>query len=151
MSRTPPTTARRPRTVTEPASGVDVQAILHAERQRTLAQIDALAADLADIIASAELVATDDEHDPEGATVAFERSRIDALLTQAREHLLDLGRAERRLVDGTYGRCERCGQQIGAERLDARTTASLCISCAAAADPSRAGRGRSGRAARATH
>jgi RNA polymerase-binding transcription factor DksA len=104
--------------------------VLHAERVRTAAQIEALAADLADIKASSELVATDDEHDPEGATIAFERSRIDALLTQAREHLLALDRAEGRLAAGTYGRCERCGGLISAERLAARPTTATCIACA---------------------
>jgi DnaK suppressor protein len=103
---------------------------LAADREQTIALIDSLAADLADIKASAELVATDDEHDPEGATVAFERSRVDALLSQSREHLLDLGRAEARLAAGTYGGCERCGQPIGADRISARPTAATCIDCA---------------------
>jgi DnaK suppressor protein len=106
---------------------------LRIERERTAAQVEALAADLADIMASSELVATDDEHDPEGATIAFERSRIDALLTAARDHLVDVDRAEQRLADGTYGGCERCGQPISSERLAARPTAVDCITCAARA------------------
>jgi DnaK suppressor protein len=98
---------------------------------QTSAQIEALAADLADIVASSELVATDDEHDPEGATIAFERSRIGALLDQSRDHLLAIDRAEKRLADGTYGDCERCGQPISVERLEARPTAEVCVDCAA--------------------
>jgi DnaK suppressor protein len=62
---------------------VDVGARLASERVRASAQIEALAADLADI------------------------------------------------ADGSYGRCVRCGQQIGAERLDARPTADVCVDCAA--------------------
>jgi RNA polymerase-binding transcription factor DksA len=104
---------------------------LVAERAQTVAQVEALQADLADIIASAELVATDDEHDPEGATIAFERARIDALLGQAREHLKAIDHAERRAAEGTYGRCERCGRPIPAARLAARPTATLCMQCAA--------------------
>jgi RNA polymerase-binding transcription factor DksA len=100
------------------------------ERDQTVAQIAALSADLADIMASSELVATDDEHDPEGATIAFERARIDALLGQARDHLIALDRAEQRLAAGSYGRCERCGQPIGTDRLDARPTATMCVACA---------------------
>jgi DnaK suppressor protein len=111
-------------------SQTDVRRTLAAERERTLAQIESLAADLADIKTSAELVATDDEHDPEGATVAFERSRVDALLTQSREHLVDLDRADARLAAGTYGGCERCGQPIGDDRIMARPTAATCIDCA---------------------
>jgi DnaK suppressor protein len=122
---------------------VDSALRLRRDRELTLAQIDSLAGDLADIMASAELVATDDEHDPEGATIAFERSRIDALLTAARDHLLDLDRAERRLADASYGSCMRCGEQISDDRLAARPTAALCINCAVR-------RGRTGRGGRAT-
>jgi RNA polymerase-binding transcription factor DksA len=104
---------------------------LVTERAQTVAQIEALQADLADIISAAELVATDDEHDPEGATIAFERARIDALLSQARGHLKAIDHAERRAADGHYGRCERCGQLIPAARLAARPTATLCVQCAA--------------------
>jgi DnaK suppressor protein len=108
---------------------VNVVEVLRAERDQTLAQIEALAADLADIKASADGVATDDEHDPEGATIAFERSRVDALLTQARGHLLDIARAQQRVVAKTYGVCERCGDRIGSARLAARPTAATCIGC----------------------
>jgi DnaK suppressor protein len=110
---------------------MDVPAVLAADRAQTQAQVEALAGDLADIMSSAELVATDDEHDPEGSTIAFERARIDALLTQARDHLLALDRAEQRVAAGSYGRCERCGQLISAARLAARPSAATCISCAA--------------------
>jgi RNA polymerase-binding transcription factor DksA len=101
-----------------------------ADRERTLAQIASLEAELADIMASTELVATDDEHDPEGATIAFERARVDALLSQARDHLIAISRAEMRLAAGTYGTCERCGGPIGDARLEARPTAATCITCA---------------------
>jgi DnaK suppressor protein len=35
----------------------------------------------------------------------------------------------RRIDDGTYGRCEDCGQDIGAPRLDALPYTPLCIRC----------------------
>jgi DnaK suppressor protein len=121
---------RRSPAVVRQHGAVDVGATLLAARAQTLAQIEALAADLADIKSAAELVATDDEHDPEGATIAFERARVDALLTQARDHLLAIDRAEQGLAAGSYGRCVRCGQPIGSERLAARPTAETCIACA---------------------
>ena len=34
-----------------------------------------------------------------------------------------------RIDDGSYGRCEDCGQDIARERLDAIPYASLCIRC----------------------
>lgn len=105
-------------------------ALLDGDRAATVAQIASLEAELADIVASTELVATDDEHDPEGATIAFERARLDALLDQARDHLIAINRAEQRIEAGTYGSCERCGQPIDAARLEARPTAVTCIACA---------------------
>lgn len=71
----------------------------------------------------------DDEHDPEGATVAFERAQLRDALKQARSDLEDLDRAAERLHAGEYWVCERCGGPIPAARLAARPTASRCIDC----------------------
>ena len=75
-------------------------------------------------------VATDDEHDPEGQTIAFERAQTGALLEQSRGRLVDIDAALDRMADGEYGRCEVCGQSIGLDRLDARPAARTCIACA---------------------
>ena len=34
-----------------------------------------------------------------------------------------------RIDDGSYGRCEECGEKIGRERLEARPVTTLCIDC----------------------
>ena len=34
-----------------------------------------------------------------------------------------------RIEDGSYGRCEECGGEIGVERLRARPVTTLCIAC----------------------
>ena len=96
----------------------------------TLSQRDQLRHDLDDVIAAAADVATDDEHDPEGATIAYERSRLSALVDQADTHLVDIAAAMERLAAGTYGSCERCGKPISGERLEARPTVRTCITCA---------------------
>lgn len=80
---------------------------------------------------SAGSAGDDDEHDPEGATVAYERQHVAALLQQAREHLAQIELARRRLAEGRYGVCEGCGQPIGAQRLAARPAATHCLRCAA--------------------
>jgi len=108
----------------------DIRAVLLVDRCATVRRIDALAADIGAVVAAASDVATDDEHDPEGATIAFERARVGALLDQARNHLADIDDALARLDDGRYGVCERCGRSIAGERLDARPVARTCISCA---------------------
>jgi DnaK suppressor protein len=34
-----------------------------------------------------------------------------------------------RLHDGTYGRCQRCGQSIGRDRLEALPASTQCLAC----------------------
>lgn len=101
------------------------------ERERTAERIAALSRDLAAIVEATTAVATDDEHDPEGATIAFERAQVQALLAQARGRHADLEQGIERVNDGTYDACERCGEPIGADRLAARPGARTCIGCAA--------------------
>jgi RNA polymerase-binding transcription factor DksA len=52
-------------------------------------------------------------------------------LVDAQRRLADLDAAAQRLQTGTYGSCIRCGQPIGAERLEALPTAVMCVHCAA--------------------
>jgi RNA polymerase-binding protein DksA len=89
-----------------------------------------LSRDFERFVESTEMTVTDDEHDPEGHTIAFERQQLGALLDQARRHLADVDHALEQLRAGAYGICADCGQPIGAERLDARPFATTCIDCA---------------------
>jgi DnaK suppressor protein len=109
-----------------------VAAELTRDRDSTAMRIEALTRDLDGVIEAASDVATDDEHDPEGATIAFERARVAALLDGAAAHLIDIDRASDRLRDGSYFDCEQCGQPIASERLEARPVARTCIACASA-------------------
>lgn len=103
---------------------------LAADRGRTVQQIASLQQSFDDIVAASEQVATDDEHDPEGHTIAWERQQLAALLESARTRLRELDLAIRRVEGGDYGRCESCGRAIPDERLDALPTASTCVTCA---------------------
>ena len=103
---------------------------LTAERAGTLERLGALERELHGIIESSGSAGTDDEHDPEGATIAYERQYVAALIGEAREHLARIDAAMARLAEGSYGRCGRCGQPIGAARLAARPVATTCMSCA---------------------
>ncbi|GII64051.1 DnaK suppressor protein [Sphaerisporangium krabiense] len=104
--------------------------LLTAERVSTVTRIEVLTRAWDDIVTSAALVATDDEHDPEGATIAFERAHVQSLLDQARTHLDALDHALERLRQNAYGVCERCGDPIPLLRLQARPTATTCVRCA---------------------
>jgi DnaK suppressor protein len=58
-----------------------------------------------------------------------ERARLIALAKELRENLRDVEHALGRIDAGSYGTCERCGQPIGPERLEAIPWARLCIDC----------------------
>jgi DnaK suppressor protein len=103
---------------------------LLAERAAALAQIAALTAEFDAVVDASRASNADDEHDPEGATIAFERQQIAALLEQARRRLDEVEAALARRDAGHYGICETCGRPIGAERLAARPAARTCIDCA---------------------
>ncbi|MFZ0140307.1 MAG: TraR/DksA C4-type zinc finger protein [Aeromicrobium sp.] len=105
---------------------------LERERQETLQRLATLTDDFAGVVAASRDSNADDEHDPEGATIAFERSQLDALANQARGHLAEIDAAIARLEDGTYGVCETCGQPISDARLRARPVARACMTCATA-------------------
>jgi DnaK suppressor protein len=106
---------------------------LNSNRDAALRQIAQLEREFAAIVASASdgSAGGDDEHDPEGATVAFERQHVAALLGQARAQLTAIDSALRKLDAGRYEICDICGGQIGAERLAARPAALTCVRCAA--------------------
>jgi RNA polymerase-binding transcription factor DksA len=105
--------------------------VLTAERTAVAARISALAGDFDEIVAARADTNADDEHDPEGPTIAFERAQIGAVLDAARTQLDDLDRSLVRLGAGTYAVCEVCGGPITPERLAARPATRTCIRCAA--------------------
>jgi DnaK suppressor protein len=109
----------------------DSRTPLEAERQAVIERLTALERDFNGIVEAAGQANADDEHDPEGATIAFERQHIAALLSQARDQLSQVEQAIARLAAGRYGECQSCGRPIGADRLAARPTATTCITCAA--------------------
>ena len=108
----------------------DVRRRLADERRRTEERLAQLTQDFDAVVAASRDTNADDEHDPEGATIAFERSQVDALVRQAQQQLTEIEVAVRRVADGTYGTCETCGAPIGEARLEARPTARVCIACA---------------------
>ena len=104
---------------------------LAAQRAAAAERVVALEAELAALIAASEDSNADDEHDPEGHTIAYERAQLTALLDTARGRVAALDDALARAAAGTYGGCERCGGPIGAERLAALPATRRCLPCAA--------------------
>ena len=85
-----------------------------------------------DIVTATAAGATDDEHDPEGHTIAWERQQIAALLATTNEKLDEIAEAEARLAAGEYGGCASCDRKISDARLEVLPTTVHCRNCAAA-------------------
>jgi RNA polymerase-binding transcription factor DksA len=98
-------------------------------------RIGAMTAEFDEIVSGSADSNADDEHDPEGSTIAFERAQTAALLEDARGYLEELDGAAARLDAGSYWTCARCGGPIAAARLMARPATQTCIACAAAPQP----------------
>lgn len=101
---------------------------LVADRRSTEERLARLRDDYAGVVAASRDTNADDEHDPEGQTIAYERSQTGALIRQAEQHLVEIDAALDRVAAGTYGTCELCGRPISPARLEARPTARTCVS-----------------------
>ncbi|HEY2989887.1 MAG TPA: TraR/DksA C4-type zinc finger protein [Candidatus Binatia bacterium] len=112
------------------------------ERKKKL--IDSLAKDLRRTRAA--LLGDMDETQGELKTIAEEREPeleedaqkgriatvLERLSDRDKQTLDEIDAALKRSVDGTYGKCERCGKPIAVARLKALPTTRLCIDCARA-------------------
>jgi DnaK suppressor protein len=99
-------------------------------RDGALAESAALDADLRSLFEASRSSNADDEHDPEGNTIAYERAQLTAVLDATRRRISELEVALQRLEAGSYGVCESCGDPIPPARLAARPTARTCVGCA---------------------
>jgi DnaK suppressor protein len=99
---------------------------LEAERGEVRRQLDDLGARRdAEGIEDPEL----DEGFADAGQAAAERANLLTLVRSLRDTLHDVEQALARMDSGTYGLCERCGQPIGDERLEALPAARLCMTC----------------------
>ena len=109
-------------------------AALQEERRVLQRRLAGLASEFDDTVAASLDSNADDEHDPEGATIAFERSQLSSMSRQLLQRIAEVDVALTRVDAGTYGVCTACGQPIAPARLRARPAAALCIDCAIRAD-----------------
>ena len=100
---------------------------LREEQAEVRARLAGMTTDLESLFAASQDSNADDEHDPEGQTIAYERSQLASLIDGAKAQLAQVEAAMARLEAGNYGRCEVCGEPIPAGRLEARPTARTCV------------------------
>ena len=106
------------------------RATVEAQRAHVAERAASLERELASLAEEQSLTSHDDEHDPEGVTIAVQRAQLQGLRDAARVELAELDRAIGRLDDGTYGYCAQCGAPIAPERLEALPATTTCIRCA---------------------
>jgi DnaK suppressor protein len=100
---------------------------LEEERVRVAAALDNLRSENAGSMDDEVDESHFDNHLGETASVTLDRE-IDYSLEESEERMLGaIDAALQRIDDGTYGQCQRCGEQIEPERLEARPWAMLCI------------------------
>lgn len=94
---------------------------------RARSDLRAMKRDFDTIVDASAQSNADDEHDPEGTTIAFERAQVSSLIERALAGEVAASRAIDRWESGAYGRCEICGDPITYERLLARPATTRCI------------------------
>ncbi|MGZ8593868.1 MAG: TraR/DksA family transcriptional regulator [Actinomycetota bacterium] len=103
-----------------------VRRALEVQREELRAQLGELTAAPRDPMAAVSF----GKRVGEGTAQAVERiTQVDAA-RHLDAKLRDVERALAKLDEGTYGRCDGCGEQIGEERLEARPWAVRCLRCA---------------------
>ena len=65
-------------------------------------------------------------------TDAMEREKAFMLASRGGQYLDHIDAALERIKSGTFGVCQKCGKQIGRERLKAVPHATMCIQCKSA-------------------
>jgi RNA polymerase-binding protein DksA len=113
-------------------AGVDTErfrSILLEERNRVTNAINHLHEQNAGSIEDETEEETYDNHLADSATATLNRE-IDYTLEENSEHVLAaINEALRRIEEGSFGTCARCGKPIAEERLDAIPYATRCIDC----------------------
>jgi RNA polymerase-binding transcription factor DksA len=103
------------------------RSLLLGRRDDSSALLAALEREFDAMLAASEASNADDEHDPEGATIAFERAQLDASIADLRQQIGQIDAALVRIDEGTFGLCTVCGMPIPAARLAVRPEATTCV------------------------
>ena len=133
----PPARRTAAKAATAPAVLGGGDDFLESQRGLLLQERDAHTRQAAGLRAEAEQLAEErdpgdvqfDEESGQGDTMNVERERDLALSAQAMQQVLEIDAALEKMDKGTYGLCERCGQPIPQERLQALPWAALDVGC----------------------
>ncbi len=79
-------------------------------------------------------------HMADQGTDAMERELAFMFASKSGRLIYHIDEALRRIQEGTFGKCHKCGEQISAARLQAVPHARMCIECKSAEEVGKAGR-----------
>jgi RNA polymerase-binding protein DksA len=101
---------------------------LQEERKRVVDAIENIHTENPGSIADeTEELTFQDNHLGDVATATFDREMASTLEDNSNHVLAEIDAALARIENGTFGICERCGDPIAPERLEALPWATLCI------------------------
>ncbi|MCW2828291.1 MAG: DNA-binding protein [Marmoricola sp.] len=105
----------------------EVQTQLADDVDRLTGELAEVEGDLAGMIENSGEGAGHDQADVGSAS--FERDQEMVIVNNARDMLDQSQHALERIADGTFGKCENCGNAIGKNRLMAFPRATMCLRC----------------------
>lgn len=99
---------------------------LHKERSHLIHQLDDLgAAESGDLRSDLDF----GESFADAAAVTAERTEVLGLVESLKKQLDDVDKALAHIASGSYGTCDNCGKEIGADRMAFRPASVLCVDC----------------------
>ena len=102
----------------------DLRAALEEERESLLHQLVELG------FADGETGLEYDSNFADSSQVTAERGEAEARAASLKETLEEVEHALAKFADGSFGRCESCGNMIAEARLEAMPSARYCMNCA---------------------
>lgn len=104
---------------------------LRKEREHLVHQLDELgAAESGDLRSDLDF----GESFADAAAVTAERTEVLGVVDSLKKQLDDVDLALAHIEAGTYGTCDKCGNEIGADRMEFRPSSVLCVDCKAKAN-----------------
>jgi RNA polymerase-binding transcription factor DksA len=104
----------------------EARELLRAELERLVTVLTTLSAQIHEDADTGELSQVD-QHPADVASELFEMESGRAIASSMGTEFAEVEAAIGRLDAGTYGRCDRCGEPIGDERLGARPATRFCL------------------------
>ncbi|MBW6468282.1 MAG: TraR/DksA family transcriptional regulator [Coriobacteriia bacterium] len=109
-----------------------LRTFLESEHKRLVTEIEEMEIEGHEALSEASGENNYRDHMADQGSATFSRELDMTLDENVREALSGVENALKRMDEGVYEACERCGAPIGEERLKAMPTATMCITCKAA-------------------